>query len=76
MEGARVKKHNRQYRQMMALVRFYRRYAGWYLDVLRHYGRADVRIFANHKSSRLAHELWVLERSLPPEMVAWAQMNR
>jgi hypothetical protein len=75
-----MKKYNKQQRQLGALIRFYRRHTPWFLDAIRN--KATKHPLSNNSSQMLKHasrfeiELRVLESRLPPEMVAWAKINR
>ncbi len=66
-----MRKHNRDHRRMVALANFYRRHTPFFLETIRE--NKDKKFY---NTAPLARELLALESRLPPEMVAWAKLNR
>lgn len=66
-----MKKHNRDHRRMMALLRGYRRIAE-YQRVWNGSAALTLKIVSNWP---ITSELRILEARLPPELVAWAKLN-
>ena len=56
---------------MGALLRIYRRHTPFFLNTIRE--NRDKKFYS---TAPLARELLALESILPPEMVAWAKLNR
>lgn len=69
-----MKKYGRQQRQLGALIRFYRRHTPGYLSIMRN--PPALGYDASVDTWRKSKELTALESRLPPEMVAWARLNR
>lgn len=57
---------------MIALLNFYRRHKPDWIEMLRH----DAQMHGIGRPGTATQELLALERRLPPEMVAWAKLNR
>lgn len=67
-----MRKHNRDRRRMGALLRMYRTCTPGFIEWL----RAGNISATDNVSYRWCIELRRLESILPPEMVAWAKLNR